>query len=54
MLVIPSGTVIPVNFELPIIGIEDSPVKFANSWNAPVIAELVNILFPKGLIPWEL
>ena len=28
-------------------GIDDSPVKKANSWNAPLIAELVNLLFPK-------
>ena len=52
ILLIPSGTVIPVNVEDPINGIDDSPVKKANSWNAPLIAELVNLLFPKAFIPW--
>lgn len=54
ILVTPSGTVIPVNVEPLMVGIEDRPVKKANSWKAPVIAELLNLLFPKAQIPWEL
>ena len=53
-LVIPSGTVIPVNVDPPIEPIDDSPVKRANSWNAPAIAEVLNLTVPKVFVPWEL